>query len=846
MKNSLIISFLIVSTIFSCFSNKKEILSEIYALEPIEINYPLKVDSTNLKGNRFEEKELLKMSVNIPSQESFLIKLNADTSGYFHPEISNKNTANFQLYSFYISSGNYAKGSIKVSSPNMLEIYVNNKLEASKTTTENTLNDAKSASADIKPYPEREHIVIKLLSTGQDSISPALKVEIENNEKDSLSDFTVSNSSKRFVTFKDMRLGKRVTNTRISPNGNYVLISYTNTLGEKSESSIELYNIKKGTRLLIDQGGQKKQLNWLPKSEKMYYVANTVTGNDLITIDPNTLEEKIRIKNVPNFTIRFAPDEQSFFYYKQDNGDEKSGDLTLLQSPRARQGGYLNRSFIYQYNIENGLSQQLTFGSTTTTLNSISADSKQILFSTSEETITERPFSTYSMFKLDLETMQVDTLWHRDPFAYQAIFSPDGQDILIIGAGDAFGGIGLNLGEGEISNTYNRSAFIMNLSTKKIEAITKDFDPSINSAIWNEKNKLIYFKTVDKDFENIYTYNPANKKFTLLQLNEGVVNNFSLSPNATFMSYFGVNLSNSTKAYIYDINKKKSTLVADPYKERLDEIYLGDVLEWNFTNSEDTEIMGRYYLPPNFDASKKYPLIVYYYGGTTPTSRTFERSYPPHVYASLGYIVYVLQPSGAIGFGQKFAAMHVNAWGKRTAEDIIEGTKKFISEHSFINGDKMGCIGASYGGFMTMYLQTQTDMFAAAVSHAGISSISSYWGEGYWGYAYSSAASAFSYPWNNHDLYVNQSPLFNADKIKTPILLTHGTVDTNVPIGESIQMYTALKILGTPVEFLQVKNENHGVANYTRRIEWSHYIMAWFDKWLKDDSSWWDDLKKEK
>lgn len=235
-------------------------------------------------------------------------------------------------------------------------------------------------------------------------------------------------------------------------------------------------------------------------------------------------------------------------------------------------------------------------------------------------------------------------------------------------------------------------------------------------------------------------------------------------------------------------------------------------------------------------------MIVYYYGGTSPTSRTFEGPYPAHVFAAQGYVVYIIQPSGATGFGQKFAALHVNAWGKRTAEDIIEGVKQFVKEHPYVNDKKIGCVGASYGGFMTMYLQTRTDIFAAAVSHAGISSISSYWGEGYWGYTYSSGASAHSYPWNNPDLYVKQSPLFSADKVHTPILFTHGTVDTNVPIGESIQMYTALKILGRPAEFIQVKDENHGVMNYKRRVEWNNSIMAWFAKWLKDDNGWWKGL----
>lgn len=110
---------------------------------------------------------------------------------------------------------------------------------------------------------------------------------------------------------------------------------------------------------------------------------------------------------------------------------------------------------------------------------------------------------------------------------------------------------------------------------------------------------------------------------------------------------------------------------------------------------------------------------------------------------------------------------------------------------------------------MTQYLQTQTDIFAAAVSHAGISDVTSYWGEGYWGYSYNAIAAADSYPWKNPDLFTKQGSLFNADKINTPLLLLHGTVDTNVPIGESIQLFNALKILGKTVEFITVDGENH-------------------------------------
>jgi dipeptidyl aminopeptidase/acylaminoacyl peptidase len=237
-------------------------------------------------------------------------------------------------------------------------------------------------------------------------------------------------------------------------------------------------------------------------------------------------------------------------------------------------------------------------------------------------------------------------------------------------------------------------------------------------------------------------------------------------------------------------------------------------------------------------------MLVYYYGGCSPTSRSFEGRYAPHMYAAQGYVVYTINPSGAAGFGQEYASRHVNTAGDYVADDIIEGTKRFAAEHAFIDSKHIGCFGASYGGFMTQYLQTKTDIFAAAMSHAGISDHTSYWGEGYWGYSYSETSMANSYPWTRKDLYVDHSPLYNADKIHTPILFMHGTADTNVPVGESIQMYTALKLLGRPTAFVVVEGENHWIQDYHKRIKWQSTIFAWFQKWLKGDSSWWDSMYK--
>ena len=272
------------------------------------------------------------------------------------------------------------------------------------------------------------------------------------------------------------------------------------------------------------------------------------------------------------------------------------------------------------------------------------------------------------------------------------------------------------------------------------------------------------------------------------------------------------------------------------------EIELGEFGDWNFQSSRGDTICGRYYLPPHFDASRKYPMLVYYYGGCSPVGRYLDSYYNFHNWAALGYVVYVIQPSGCTGFGQEFAARHVNAYGKYTADDIIEGTKKFCAEHPYVNDKKVGCLGASYGGFMTMYLQTVTDIFAAAMAHAGISNPASYWGYGYWGYSYSAVSAADSYPWNNPELMSGRSPLFNADKVHTPILFLHGGSDTNVPIVESTQMFNALKILGRECAFVTVEGQNHHILDYEKQAKWVHTYYAWFAKYLQDDPTWWESM----
>ena len=583
----------------------------------------------------------------------------------------------------------------------------------------------------------------------------------------------------------------------------------------------------------------------MPRSNRLYYTRKGMQGKELVTIDPATQAEEVLAHNLPDGWFSFAPTEDFLLFNITEEGPKKGEDLQEILVPDDRQPGWRTRSFIHKYDLATGVFQRLTYGHTSTSINDISDDGRYLLFTCSERELTKRPFSTTLLYRMDLQTLDTELLL-KDPFISYAQFSPDGKMLAIAASGEAFNKIGLKIAPGQTSNMADGQLFLYDPASKQANPVTKDFNPSVQNFVWNKGDKQIYLQGEDKDCIRLYVLNPSTGKILPIPLKEDILSDFTIAETTPELVYFGESASNSQRLYSVNLKKKSSVCLKDLSAGILKDITLGEVHDWNFRAAAGDTIYGRYYLPPQFDPNKKYPLIVNYYGGTSPTERSLENRYPSHVYAALGYIVYIIQPSGATGFGQEFSARHVNAWGQRTGDEIIEGTKKVCAEHNFVDAKKIGCIGASYGGFMTQYLQTKTDIFAAAISHAGISDITSYWGEGYWGYSYSALASANSYPWNARDMYTLQSPLFNADKINTPILFLHGTVDTNVPVGESIQMFTALKLLGKPTAFVQVVGQNHQILDYKKRAEWNKTIYAWFAKWLKNQPEWWNAMYPEK
>ena len=822
-----------------------QVIESFQVRDAATLREPVLTDSINTEGRRYAIGNLLGTAIGLNQDNYATQAMEPDTAGFVTLA---KADGEHLIYvvSTSIRADRFMRGKLKVTSPVRWEAYVDGASKMKKESAEDSLQTAVARDIALRMEPERNYeITIKLLAHKDDKAVPAFKCEmVKDRGYEEVNVFSGCDLKKRFALDNTV-YGHRVIDMTISPSGKYLYTRYWNNFSKgRQHVYAQLTDTKTGKVILANA---KDGMRWMPKSDKMYYTATAAVGNNVIIFDPATLVEEVLLKEIPAESFTWAPTEDFLIYYPNERGQAEQGPLKRVVTPRDRIPGFRGRSFLAKYDIKKGTTERLTYGYHSTSLNDISKDGAKILFSTYAENVTVRPFGSTSIYQLDLNTYKIDTLVYEDGFVNSAKYSPDGTQALFFGSAESFDGIGKNCGSHPIANDYDKQAFIMNLATREVTPITKDFDPSVNFLQWNVADKHIYFSTDDKDEVNIYRYNTVKGTFEQLPLEVAVIQRFALpTQSAGIAAYYGQDDYTSGVGYLYDMKKKSSRLIADPMKPILDEIELGEVQEWNFTASDGTTIHGKYCLPPSFDPEKKYPLIVYYYGGTTPTVKGISNPYCAQLFASRDYVVYVIQPSGTLGYGQEFAARHVNAWGQRTADDIIEGTKKFCEEHPYVDAERIGCLGASYGGFMTQYLQTQTDIFAAAVSHAGISNVTSYWGEGYWGYSYNAIAAADSYPWQNPDLFTKQGSLFNADKINTPLLLLHGTVDINVPMGESIQLFNALKILGKTVEFIQVEGEDHFVADYDKRVLWHNTIMAWFARYLQGTDKWWNDLYPER
>lgn len=250
----------------------------------------------------------------------------------------------------------------------------------------------------------------------------------------------------------------------------------------------------------------------------------------------------------------------------------------------------------------------------------------------------------------------------------------------------------------------------------------------------------------------------------------------------------------------------------------------------NFNSFDGTPIQGWLMKPIGWRPDRKYPLILSIHGGPHGMSGySFNSTF--QVYAARGYAVLYLNPRGSSGYGQKFSDGTLNEWGGGDYRDLMDGVDEALRRNSWIDANRLGVTGGSYGGFMTNWIITQTPRFKAAVSVASVSNLISFYSTSL--YQDLIHAEFGGFPWDNYDLLWQWSPLRYVKQAQTPTLFIHGEQDNDVHITQAEEMYMALRRRGIETVLVRYPREGHGLREPKHRVDALERTLGWFDRYLK-------------
>ncbi|MCT4616067.1 MAG: S9 family peptidase [Marinifilaceae bacterium] len=375
----------------------------------------------------------------------------------------------------------------------------------------------------------------------------------------------------------------------------------------------------------------------------------------------------------------------------------------------------------------------------------------------------------------------------------------------------------------------NTHILVADLNGENIKELAKNSDNEIYNIKWTKNG--IYGIRNHKTFREFVNINPTTGELALVSNRLGRIKSFSVCDNSSMISLAVMNEDGLTEIYKADLNLKKSRKLTEYSKQisnwRLPE---SELIHWK--SKDNIEIEGVLYKPDNFDPKKKYPLLVVVHGG--PAMQSYPKSTPGYVYPIIQWVnkgAIVLEPNyrGSIGYGKKFMSLNVENLGVGDSWDVLSGVG-FLESQNIVDSDKIAVMGWSQGGYISAYLTTNTNKFAAVSVGAGISNWITYY--------VNTDIHPFtiqylkSTPWQNHGIYEKTSPITNIKNATTPTLIQHGEYDKRVPIANAYELIQGLRDNNVESELIIYKGFGHGITKPKEKLAATLHNWEWFGKYL--------------
>ena len=666
------------------------IVEQVRHCGPYRIQQPMMIDSVDAAQKKYSKEILLETHLATETLwKAPLMELSAA------PTLSDSTQVELYMAGFDFSVIGYAKVTIAVKGPQHYKVLVN----------------GKETRGEQGYQPGQYRVAIRYMAD-----TAALQVELKTKDSTKVLLQSLAEGSKRPFSMADNMEMRHYAGVSLSASGKYARIgkSWFNPDGT-THYEVAVKELATGKEVAVRDFYQ-----WMPKSDKYLSIRKEEGKRNLYVVDAASGHTTPLYSDLPEGGIYMSPTENYLIVSEEVKGPEKEKGVYEILVPDDRQPGFRNRNKLSKIDLATGVMQPLTYGNKNVWVYDLSSDGRYMVFGISHSRLTKRPTSLTTVCRMDMQSLQVDTLVREDGFLGSIDFIPGTHKLLVTASAEAFNRIGCTLPEELTPNEFEYQLYLLDGDSKDVEPLTRNFDPSIKNVLLSN-NGLCFIVAENKDSVSLYQMNLNSYAISKIEQPCEVITTASLAANGSTMLYYGSGACTSDRLYQLTIGKKGRIAIQELDNinaERMAQIDLGTCEGYQFMSKNGYPISGHYYLPAHFDKSKKYPVIVHYYGGCSPTARRFGGGshYPAHYWNANGYIVLVVNPGGASGFGQAWGARHVNTMGEGIAEDIIEATEWF-ARNPWVNKEKIGCVSASYGGFMTQLLLTKTDLFATGISH---------------------------------------------------------------------------------------------------------------------------------
>jgi dipeptidyl aminopeptidase/acylaminoacyl peptidase len=635
-------------------------------------------------------------------------------------------------------------------------------------------------------------------------------------------------------------------NPEISPNGNYIVYQRRGMyiMKDRKTSRLWLMNSNGTNHIkLTSNDVNESSPKWSPDGTRIAFASSTKEGAEIFVYWLKTAKTArlTQLEKSPSglswspdgkqiaFTMKVASKPPSLVSPpKKPKGAEwaKHPRVTTRLKYEADGSGYIDPGFRHLFIIsaEGGTARQISIGNLNFGSPNWSKDGKSIYFNGNLGQNWEYETRNSEIYKLDITTGKTTALTDRKGPDYGLAISPNSKQIAYLGYDD------------KIQTYQVNKIYLMNLDGSNKKIIKTNLDRGKSNLKWSVDGKGIFFQYDDKGNTKI-GYSSLSGKTSLIANNVGGTSigrpygggSYSISTTGK-IAYTHTTPYHPSEVAVVQKGAKNEQLVSNLNGDLLDYRKLAKIEEiWYKSSVDGNNIQGWIVTPPEFDSSKKYPLLVENHGG--PISNYGDRFSPEiQLLAAAGYVVFYPNPRGSTSYGEKFGNLLYHNYPGNDYDDVMDGVDAVIAK-GYIDTKELYVTGGSAGGIMTAWMIGKNNRFkAAAVVKPVMNWISkTLTADNYFYYA------NYRYPgqpWENFETYWKYSPLSLVGNIETPTLVMVGTADMRTPLSEAKQLYGALKIRKIETALVEIPGAYHGIANRpSQLITKIDHVLAWFEKY---------------